>query len=347
LIDELLANGIEPFATLYHWDLPQALQDRFGGWESRETAEAFAEFAGYVGEQLTDRVKHLFTINEFYSFVEGGYGVGLIAPGLKLPPGRLNQVRHHALLAHGLALRAISERGQPGTKVGPAENLWICLPVIESSEHIAAAERATRELNARYLTAILEGHYLESFLTAAGADAPRFTPEEMALIGGPVDFVGINVYSPNNYVRAIDDNPGFAIVQFPKTFPTMATEQALVGPEALYWGSRHLARIWNVGDIYITENGCPAGDVLTDDGRIDDIDRVMFLRNYLSQLQRATAEGVPVRGYFHWSLLDNFEWTAGFARRYGLHYVDYATLERTPKLSAAFYRDVIARNGPA
>jgi beta-glucosidase len=327
--------------------LPQALQDRFGGWESRATADAFAEYAGYVAERLTDRVKHIFTINEFYSFVEGGYGVGLIAPGLKLRADRLNQVRHHALLAHGLALRAIRERGQPGTKVGPAENLWICLPVIESSEHIAAAERATRELNARYMTAILEGHYLESFLTAAGADAPRFTPEEMALISGPVDFVGINVYSPNNYVRAIDEDPGYAIVPFPKAFPTMATEQALVGPEALYWGPRYLAKIWNVGDIYITENGCPAGDVLTDNGRIDDIDRVMFLRNYLSQLQRATSEGVPVRGYFHWSLFDNFEWTAGFARRFGLHYVDYATLERTPKLSATFYREVIARTGPA
>jgi beta-glucosidase len=172
LLDELLANGVAPFPTLYHWDLPQALQDR-GGWENRDTADAFAHYAGYVAEKLGDRARHFFTFNECWTFVELGYATGVFAPGLKLPPGRLNQVRHHVLLAHGLAVKAIRERSPAGTQIGPAENVTICVPVIETPEHIAAAELATRELNASYLTAMMEGSYRESFLAAAGVDAPK------------------------------------------------------------------------------------------------------------------------------------------------------------------------------
>ena len=175
LVDELLANGIEPFATLYHWDLPQALQDDVGGWESRDTAQAFGDYAGYVGEKLSDRVKHFFTINELFTFVEFGYGTGIFAPGLKVGPARLNQVRHHTVLAHGLAVQAIRAKAKPGTKVGPAENMTAVVPVIESPQNITAAERATRELNAGYLTVMMEGRYTDAFLAAAGANAPRFT----------------------------------------------------------------------------------------------------------------------------------------------------------------------------
>jgi beta-glucosidase len=344
LIDELLVNGMQPFVTLYHWDLPLALQDRVGGWESRDTAKAFADYASYVAERITDRVKHVITINEFYSFVEGGYRVGLIAPGLKLPPRRLYQARHHAVLAHGLGVQAIRASAQRGTQVGPAENITIAVPVIETPEHIQAAGRATPELNAAYLTVMLEGRYTDAYLEAAGADAPKFTDDDLKAISAPVDFVGINVYSPQHFVRAAEGDPGYVLVPFPRAYPHMAVERVQIGPEALYWAPRHLAEIWGVKDIYITENGCAAGDAMSAEGRVDDIDRVMFLRNYLTQLQRAIADGVPVRGYFQWSLMDNFEWTAGYADRFGLHYVDYQTLKRTPKLSAAFYREVIARN---
>src|SRR3954468_10262463 len=144
LVDELLANGITPFATLYHWDLPQALQDNGGGWESRNTAEAFGHYAGYVAQHLSDRVKHFFTTNEFGAFVELGYSIGIHAPGLKLPPGRFNQTRHHAVLGHGLAVQAIRAKAKQGTRVGLAENMTICVPVIETPEHIEAAVRATR-----------------------------------------------------------------------------------------------------------------------------------------------------------------------------------------------------------
>lgn len=344
LVDELIANGIQPFATLYHWDLPQALQDKGGGWESRDTSKAFADYAGYVAERLSDRVKHIFTINEFGAFVELGYRVGVHAPGVKLPPGRFNQTRHHAVLGHGLAVQAIRAKARPGTKVGLAENMTICAPVIENKEQIAAAVRATREVNAQYMTVIQEGKYTDAYLKTAGADAPKFTPEDLTIISSPLDFIGINIYTPI-YVRADPSAPtGFAVVPHPPSFPHMLSPWLFMGPEALYWGPKHVADIWKVKEIYITENGCSSSDVPAKDGKVYDTDRVMYLRNYLTQLQRATSEGVPVRGYFLWSLMDNFEWADGYTNRFGLHYVDYATQKRTPKLSADFYREVIAGN---
>lgn len=346
LVDELLAAGIEPFATLYHWDLPQPLQDR-GGWESRDTAEAFGDYASYVASKLTDRVRQIFTINEMQTFVEHGHNSGVFAPGLKLDPARLNQVRHHAVLAHGLAVQAVRASGRRGTKVGPAENIATALPAVETVENIRAAELATRELNAPYLTVMLEGRYTDAYLANAGADAPRFTPQDLKTISSRVDFVGLNVYAPSQYVLASEASPGFIEVPLQASHPHMASPWLTLGPEALYWAPRHAANLWKVKDIFITENGASAADEPADDGTVYDVDRVMYLRNCLTHLQRATAEGVPVRGYFLWSLLDNFEWADGYATRFGLVHVDYATLKRTPKLSASFYREVIARNAPA
>src|SRR5215212_10272138 len=156
LLDELLANGIEPYATLYHWDLPQALQDRVGGWQSSETSKAFADYAGYVAERLSDRVKYIFTLNEAGRFLNFGYGWGIDAPGLKLPAAELNQARHNIVLGHGLAVQAIRARGRAGTKVGPAENIATCVPVFDTPEHVRAAEIATREMNAGLLGVSLE-----------------------------------------------------------------------------------------------------------------------------------------------------------------------------------------------
>ena len=343
LVDELLANGIQPFATLYHWDLPQSLQDRVGGWESRDTSKAFGDYAGYVAERLSDRVKHFFTINEFGAFVELGYRLGIHAPGLKLPAARFNQTRHHCVLGHGLAVQAIRAKAKSGTKVGLAENMTICVPVLETEQHIEAATRAARELNAPYMTVIQEGKYTDGYLASVGADAPKFTPEDLKIISSPLDFVGINIYTPT-YVRFDSSPAGFAVVPHPKSYPHMASTWLNIGPEALYWGPRHVANIWKVKEIYITENGCSSSDIPAADGLVYDTDRVMYLRNYLTQLQRATADGVPVKGYFLWSLMDNFEWADGYTNRFGLHYVDYASQKRTPKLSAGFYKEVIARN---
>ena len=346
LVDELLKNDIQPFATLYHWDLPQNLQDKYGGWESRETSKAFAAYAGYTAEKLSDRVKHFFTINEFGAFVELGYRIGVHAPGLRLPPARFNQTRHHSVLGHGLAVQAIRAKAKSGTRVGLAENMTICVPVIETSEHIKAAMEATRQLNAQYMTVIQEGKYTDLYLANAKGDAPKFTQEDLKIISSPLDFVGINIYTPQ-YVRADGSAQGFAVVPNPQSFPHMASFWLFIGPEALYWGPRHVNKIWGAKEIYITENGCSSSDIPASDGKVYDTDRVMYLRNYLTQLQRATSEGVPVKGYFLWSLMDNFEWADGYTNRFGLHYVDYKTQKRTPKLSADFYKEVIARNAVA
>jgi beta-glucosidase len=344
LVDELLANGIEPYATLYHWDLPQALQDRFGGWRSADTAKAFANYAGHVAEQLGDRVKTIFTINECGRFVPFGYGLGIDAPGLKLPQAEVNQARHHVALAHGLAVQAIRAKGPAGVRVGMAENITACVPAIDTPENIRAAEIATRELNAGFLNVILTGQYTERFLAWAGKDAPKFTADELAIIAAPVDFVGLNIYAPQAYVVASDHPPGFTSLPFPTSFPHMSSPWLRMGPEIAYWVPRLAAKVWNLKNIYITENGTSSDDRISPDGRIHDLDRVMYLRNYLSQLQRAAAEGVPVKGYFLWSLMDNFEWVFGYKQRFGVYHVDFKTQVRTAKLSASFYRDVIAKN---
>lgn len=347
LVDECLANGIQPFATLYHWDLPQVLQDRFGGWESRDTAKAFGEYAGYVAERLSDRVTNFFTINECGRFVEAGYGGGPDAPGLNLPQNRVNQVRHHVALAHGLAVQAIRARGRTGTKVGPAENIVVCVPAIETPANARAAEIATREMNAGYLTVILEGKYTDAFLAYAGANAPKYTTEDLKIISSPVDYVGVNIYTPHYYVTAANDAHGFAVLPIPASFPHTSSPWHKIGPEALYWAPRHVAKLWNPKAIYITENGTSAADEPVAGGNVYDLDRIVLLRSYLTQLQRATSEGVPVKGYFLWSLLDNFEWSDGLDKRYGLYRVDFETQRRTPKLSVSFYREVIARNALA
>jgi beta-glucosidase len=347
LIDELSANDIEPFVTLYHWDLPQALQDRFGGWTSRDTSKAFADYAAHVAQHLGDRVKFFFTINECSRLVHLGHGLGADAPGLKLPPSGLNQVRHHVALGHGLAVQAIRALGRTGTKVGPAENAVSCIPAIETSANVRAAEIATRELNAGYLTVMMEGNYTDAYLAKAGQDAPKFTPEDLRIISSPIDFLGVNVYTPDHYVVAADNERGFTLAPFPASFPHMKAGWLRPGPEAIYWVPRHLAKLWNVQSIYITENGTSASDQPATDGTVYDVDRIMYLRNYLMQLQRATSEGVPVHGYFLWSLIDNFEWSDGYEQRFGIYHVDFATRRRTPKLSASFYRETIARNAVA
>src|SRR3954464_11851245 len=280
LVDELMANGITPYATLYHWDLPQALQDRFGGWVSTETAKAFAHYAGYVAQHLSDRVKTIFTINECGRFVPFGYGLGIDAPGLKLPPQQVNQARHHVALAHGLAVQAIRANGRAGTRVGMAENITACLPAIDTPENVRAAEIATRELNAGFLNVILEGRYTEAFLAFAGKDAPRFTEDELKIISAPVDFVGLNIYAPQAYVVASDNASGFDVLPIPSSFPHMSSPWLRIGPETAYWVPKLAAKIWNLKTIYITENGTSADDKVSADGKVYDLDRVMYLRNY-------------------------------------------------------------------
>jgi beta-glucosidase len=342
MVDTLLEAGIQPFCTLFHWDLPQALQDK-GGWENRDTAQAFAEYAGYTAGKLSDRVSHFMTMNEIRTFVELGYEKGSFAPGLKLDVQRVAQLNHYAVLAHGMAVQAIRAKAKPGTKVGIADNINATTPVIETPEHIEAAGRALREENASFLTVIQEGRYTDLYLKRLGPNAPKFTSEEMNIIRSPMDFTGINIYQPT-YVRADTSEKGYAVVPYPASFPHMYSPWLYVGAEAIYWGPKLVADLWNVKEIYITENGASSSDEIAPDGHVYDTDRVMYLRNYLAQLQRGVTDGVPVRGYFLWSLLDNFEWADGYEKRFGITYVDFKTQKRTPKLSAAFYQQVIKNN---
>ncbi len=342
MVDALLEAGIQPFCTLYHWDLPQPLEDR-GGWRNRDTAKLFADYAGYTAGKLSSRVNRFMTMNEMRTFVEQGYGLGVHAPGLKLNRKDLAQLTHHVVLGHGLAVQSIRASARPGTEIGIADDPIPTCPVIETPEHIDASRRAFREENAMYLTVIEEGRYTDLYLKGLGADAPQFSPEDLKIISSPMDFVGINVYQPE-WVRADHSEAGYAIVPYPASYPTMFSPWLKIGPEALYWAPKHAADLWKVKSIYITENGASSTDTLAPDGHVYDTDRVMFLRNYLTQLQRGIADGVPVKGYFLWSLLDNFEWADGYDKRFGITYVDFKTQKRTPKLSADFYQAVIAAN---
>jgi beta-glucosidase len=339
VVDGLLEAGITPYITMFHWDLPQALP---GGWQSRDTAFAFADYAGFMAGKVCDRVDHFMTVNELRCFTDLGHQEGKHAPGLRLAPAGVNQVRHHGVLAHGLGVQAIRAHGNAKTQVGLADNTNFYVPVIETPEHIEAAKRAVRRENAMFLTAVMEGKYLDDYLTEQGAAAPKVQPGDMKAIGSPLDFVALNVYAPN-YVRADGSAQGYAVLPHLKSSPRMASPWLYVGPEVAYWAVRNVSELWKPKALYISENGCSADDPVTN-GVVYDSDRIMYLRNYLTEFRRAAAEGYPLKGYFLWSLMDNFEWADGYTLRFGIHHVDFATQKRTPKLSAAWYRELIRRN---
>ncbi len=341
VVDNLLGQGITPYVTMFHWDLPSALP---GEWRNRDTAYAFGDYAGFMAARLSDRVQNFFTVNELRCFTDIGHQEGRHAPGLRLPQAEVNQVRHHGILAHGLGVQAIRAAARPGTQVGLADNTNIYMPAIETPEHIRAAQTATREENAMFLTAIMEGRYTDRYLQTQGPAGPKVRDGDMKIIGSPLDFVGVNCYT-GNQVKADPSAPGgYLIMDHLAHSPRMISPWLYIQPESLYWGVRNTAELWHPKAMYITENGCSADDIVLPGGHVDDGDRIMYLRNYIGQLQRATAEGLPVKGYFLWSLMDNFEWADGYTNPFGVHHVDFATQVRTPKLSAAWYRELIARN---
>ena len=340
VIDELLANNIQPYVTLFHWDLPAALA---GGWRSRDTSKFFADYAGYVTKRLSDRVHHWMTTNEFTCFTDIGYREGRFAPGMKLPDAEANQVCHHGILAHGLGVQAIRANTPNGTQIGLAENTNVYIPVIESPENIRAAQLATRDGAERFLTVLMEGKYPATYLERAGAAAPKIEAGDLEAIGSKLDFVALNVYT-GDYVRADANRRGYVVEPRQTSYPHMASPWINIDPECVYWTIRNVSDLWHPAALYISENGCSADDVVTPQGRIEDTDRVMYLRSHISSLHRAAQENYPIKGYFLWSLLDNFEWTDGYSKRFGIHYVDFKTQKRTPKLSAEWYREVIARN---
>jgi beta-glucosidase len=346
LIDELLHANIQPWLTLFHWDLPQWCEDKWRGWEGIDCANAFADYVSFMARKFGDRVKGFMTMNEFWCFLDQTYaGEFAFAPAKTAPRQVINQAKHHAVYAHGLAVQAI--RAACGAKcppVGLAENIPNIVPVLETPQDIAAAKEALRDMSGMFLTPIFEGAYHPEYLQREGANAPVFTDEEMRVISTPVDFLGINLYAPT-YIRHDPSNPkGWSQLPCGDDYPRMHMPWLFIGPAILYWGPRLVSEVWKIPAVYVTENGCAYPDKPTEKNEILDLGRMMYLQNHLIHLHRAVAEGYPMKGYFIWSLLDNFEWTSGYTKRFGIHYVNYETFHRTPKLSAQFYKQVIQRN---
>ncbi len=342
LVDELLRAGIEPCVTLYHWELPQALQDR-GGWANREVAYFFADYAAALVHRLGDRVKLWITHNEPWVTTWLGYGWGEHAPGLK-NPGVALQVGHHLLVSHGLAVQVLRALGRADLQVGIALNLGPAYPATASPEDQQAAQRMDGFMNRWFLDPLLVGSYPVDMWELLGPLAPEVKPGDMALIAQRLDFLGVNYYT-RQLVR-------YDPTQVPLRLNHVRLENAEytemgweVFPQGLYDLLVRLTHDYRVPALFVTENGAAFADSIGPDGRVRDERRTAYLKAHIQEAHRAIRDGAPLRGYFVWSLLDNFEWTHGYSKRFGLIYVDYATQKRVLKDSAHWYAQVIARNG--
>jgi beta-glucosidase len=350
LVDELLEHGILPVATLYHWDLPQALEDA-GGWVNRDTAYRFADYAGIIAGRLGDRVKLWCTLNEPWCSAFLGYASGSHAPG-RIDPGGSLAAAHHLLLGHGLAVHRVREAA-PSAQLSIALNQGAVRAVSDRPEDLDAARRIDGLLNRLFLDPILRGGYPVDVLsdTAKVTDWAFVRPGDLATIGAPIDVIGANYYQPDLVGVATEPASG------PWPFP--GSERVAFhhppGPvTAMGWtidptGLRELLiRLRDdYGDIpvLVTENGAAYADRVDADGRITDPERIAYLHAHLAAAHDAIAAGVDLRGYFVWSLLDNFEWSLGYDKRFGLIHVDYPTQRRTLKESAHWYRQIITAGG--
>jgi beta-glucosidase len=340
LVDGLLKAGIEPFVTLYHWDLPQALQNK-GGWPARSTAEAFVEYADLASRRLGDRVKHWMTLNEPFVSAFVGYLEGRHAPGHTDLDEAL-AAAHHLLLAHGLAVPVIRQNS-PGAQVGIAVNLTVKTPASPSLADQAAARLEDGKVNRWFLDPLATRGYPGDIVQHYSRAMDFVRSGDLETIAVPLDFLGVNYYF-RDVVRstAIPETENEPRTVFPgKERTEMGWE---VYPDGMYEILDRLHSDYDFPALYITENGVAFPDQVGPDGEVDDPRRIAYLRGYLVAAARAIGAGVPLRGYFVWSLLDNFEWAHGCSKRFGLIYTDYATQQRIPKASALWYRQVIAAN---
>ncbi|RZL40714.1 MAG: beta-glucosidase [Rubrivivax sp.] len=338
LFASMKKHGIEPWVTMFHWDLPQALEDR-GGWTSRVTVDAFAQYADTIVKAFAKDVKHWITLNEIVCFTLLGYGTGTKAPGRKESAKVVNQTYHHALLCHGHGVRAVRKFGGAGAVVGLTDNCAVAVPVTETPADIAAAKAWFADRNAQVLGAIHAGKYTPNFLARVGADAPEVKPGDFDLISLPTDLLGLNIYS-GTFVRAGKDGQPEALPH-PVNYPRADSPWLRLVPQSIYWGPRFCHELYGHPAIYITENGCGYDEEPVVNGEVLDLHRRDYLRSYLRETHRAVAAGVPVKGYFLWSFIDNYEWEDGYQRRFGIVHCDFKTQVRTPKLSARYYADVI------
>jgi beta-glucosidase len=346
LVDELLAKGIEPWVTLFHWDFPQQLAEQ-GGWLNPHSPEWFAEYTRVIVERLGDRVRNWFTINEPQSFLRFGHVEGGNAPGLELPLAERLLASHHVMLAHGRSVQTIREHSPQPVKVGWAPVGVAAVPATNSAADIEAAQLAMADTptslwsNTWFSDPVYFGKYPEAGERAFGEAMPKYTADEMKVISSPVDFLGINIYT-GTIVKS-DGAGGFTEVPFGPGHPRNSFDWPML-EESLYWGPRFHAERYD-SPIYITENGMPNLDWIDLNGKVVDPQRIDYLKRYMRQLNQAMRDGSDVKGYFVWSFLDNMEWAAGYNKRFGIIHVDFATQKRTIKESARWYREVIRANG--
>jgi len=344
VVDRLLESGITPWITLFHWDTPQMLEDE-GGWQNRETPKCLAVFAGVVAAHFRGRVSHYFTINEPQCFIGLGYEAGWHAPGKQLSGAPLLVCWHNAMLAHGWMVQAV-RAADPKAQVGLASCGLVCTPEQENEADVKAARAAMFSFGMHTDFSLFSHNaFLDPAILGRYPDHPFFQlldlpPDDLAQICQPIDFIGFNFY--NSYtVRAGSTGPEH--VPFHRGYPRTAMRWPIT-PSMMYYGTKFIFERYSL-PVYITENGLSCNDKLYLDGKVHDADRIDYLNRYLLELRRAASEGVDVRGYFHWSLLDNYEWSNGYEERFGLYYVNYETLERLPKDSAVWFRSVVESNG--
>lgn len=349
LIDALLEARIEPWVTLFHWDYPLSLFHR-GGWLNRDSAAWFADYAALVVEKFSDRVRYFFTQNEPQVYIGFGHQEGRHAPGLRLPLSQMLLAGHHSLLAHGLAVQAMRAAAKQPLQIGYAPVGMPKLPVSDRAEDVELARRATFTIfernawnNTWWMDPVYRGGYPEQGLSFYGADAPRVPSSDFDVIQQPLDFFAVNIYQGTTVRPTASREWGFEAVPHLPGHAATAFNWP-VTPDALYYGPKFFFERYGL-PIVITENGLSSRDWVSLDGRVQDPGRIDFTQRYLLAFERAVREGSSALGYFHWSILDNFEWAAGYRERFGLIHVDFQTQKRTPKDSFAWYREVIRSRG--
>ena len=347
LIDSLLDAGITPYVTLFHWDYPYELYCK-GGWLNRDSADWFADYTRVVIDRLSDRVTHWITQNEPQCFVWLGHSTGMHAPGDKLDFPEVLRIAHHTLLAHGMSVQVIRAHSTRPCQIGFAPVGAIAMPATDAPEDVAAARRAMFEVNEKTLFTnswwsdpAIFGRYPEDGLALFGTAMPDIHEGDMDTICQPLDFYGVNIYSGRCVKAGVDGRP--ETVEWPVGMAQTAFRWP-VTPESLYWGPRFLYERYQL-PLIVTENGLSNQDWVALDGKVHDPQRIDFLTRYLREFERAGMDGVDIRGYFQWSIMDNFEWAEGYKERFGLVYVDFATQSRIPKDSAYWYTNVIKTNG--
>ncbi len=341
VIDELLRRGLTPFVTLYHWDLPQTLEDG-GGWPKRELAGLFRDYAEVVARNFGDRVKHWIVFNEPWVFTILGYLTGIHAPGRREPMEAL-KATHVVSLAQGMAVRTIRENAKPEA-VGTAFSMQPCYPKKDSPEDRAAAERFSQFLNFWFLEPVMNGRYPEIFMTGTSEALLEIKPGDLEVVRAPLDFIGINLYS-RMFVAHDHTEPNLGARQAPASEGAEVTDFGWeVYPRALSEMILSVTREYGRLPIYITENGCSYGEGPGPDGRVHDHRRTSFLKRYIGEVGRALEQGADVRGYFQWTFTDNFEWAEGFSQRFGAVHCDFDSQKRTVKESGHWYSALARSN---